>query len=71
MNLYYDNNEAITQAKELISHQRSKYILRRFHLIYRVPTNDNVADPLTKSLPYTKFESHTRSMGIRYEFDWA
>ncbi|KAK9007178.1 hypothetical protein V6N11_051009 [Hibiscus sabdariffa] len=31
--LYCDNNEAIAQAKEPRSHQRSKHILRRFHLI--------------------------------------
>ena len=37
----------------------------------RVPTYDNVADPLTKPLPHTKHESHTRSMGMRYNIDWA
>ncbi|XP_038711759.1 secreted RxLR effector protein 161-like [Tripterygium wilfordii] len=31
--LYCDNNGAIAQAKEPRSHQRSKHILRRFHLI--------------------------------------
>ena len=39
--------------------------------ICRVPTNDNVTDPLTKPLPHAKYESHTRSMGIRYNIDWA
>ena len=39
--------------------------------IYRGPTDDNVADPLTKPLPYAKHESHTRSMGMRYNIDWA
>ena len=59
--LYCDNNGAIAQAKEPRSHQRSKHILRRFHLIReivqrgdvqicRVPNDDNVADPLTKAL---------------------
>ena len=33
VNLYYDNNGAIAQAKEPISHQRSKHILRHYHLI--------------------------------------
>ena len=37
----------------------------------RVPTNDNVADLLTKPLPQAKHESHIRSMGIRYYVDWA
>ena len=82
VNLYYDNNRAIAQAKEPRSHQRSKHILRRYHLIReiiergdvkicRVPTNDNVTDPLTKALPQAKHESHIRSMGIRYNVDWA
>ena len=31
--LYCDNNGAIAQAKEPRSHQRSKHILRHFHLI--------------------------------------
>ena len=82
VDLYCDNNGAIAQAKEPRSHQRSKHILRRYHLIReiiergdvkicKVPTNDNVADPLTKPLPQTKHESHTRSMGIGYNVDWA
>ena len=82
MDLYYDNNGAIAQAKEPRSHQHSKHILRRYHLIReiiergdvkicRVPTDDNVVDPLTKSLPHAKHESHTRSMGMRYNIDWA
>jgi hypothetical protein len=59
--LYCDNNGAIAQAKEPRSHQRSKHILRRYHLIReiidrggvkicRVPTLDNIVDPLTKPL---------------------
>jgi hypothetical protein len=31
--LYYDNNEAIAQAKKPRSYQISKHVLRRFHLI--------------------------------------
>ncbi|KAK8974997.1 hypothetical protein V6N11_014409 [Hibiscus sabdariffa] len=34
--LYCDNNGAIAQAKEPRSHQRSKHILRRFHLIREI-----------------------------------
>ena len=62
VDVYCDNNGAIAQAKEPISHQRSKHILKHFHLIHeiieredvklcRVHTNDNVADPLIKPLP--------------------
>ena len=61
VNLFCDNNGAIAQAKEPRSHQKSKHILKRFHLIReiverrdvkicKVPTDDNVADPLTKAL---------------------
>ncbi|PKI52913.1 hypothetical protein CRG98_026744 [Punica granatum] len=61
VDLYYDNNGAIKQAKELRSHQRSKHILRSFHLIReiidrgdvkicRIPTYENLAHPLTKLL---------------------
>jgi hypothetical protein len=61
IDLYCDNNGAIAQAKEPISNQRSKHIHRRYHLlreiidigdvkICRVPTLDNIADPLTKPL---------------------
>ena len=33
--------------------------------ICRIPTLDNVADPLTKHLVPQKHDGHTRSMGIR------
>ncbi|KAI5415226.1 hypothetical protein KIW84_040608 [Lathyrus oleraceus] len=79
--LYYDNNGVIAQAKEPRSHQRSKHILKRYHLIReiidrgdvkicRVPTLDNIADPLTKPLAQQKHDDHTRSMGIRGMPDW-
>ncbi len=77
LDLYCDNNGAIAQAKEPRSHQKSKHILRRYHLIReivsrgdvnvcKVHTDLNVADPLTKPLPQTAFEAHTSSMGMRY-----
>ena len=82
VDVYCDNNGAIAQAKELRSHQRSKHILRRFHLIReiiergdvkicRVHIDDNVANPLTKPLPQLKHDSHTRSTDIRFMPDWA
>ena len=81
VDLYCDNNGAIAQAKEPRSYQRTKHILRRYHLIReivergdvkicRVDTNDNVADPLTKALPEPKHERHVRSLGIRFMHDW-
>ena len=36
IDLYCDNNGAIAQAKEPRSHQRSKHILRRFHIIQEI-----------------------------------
>ena len=82
VDVYCDNNGAIAQAKEPRSHQRSKHILRRYHLIReiiergdvkigRVPTDDNVADPLTKPLPQAKHDRHARFIGIRYIDEWA
>ncbi|KAK8593623.1 hypothetical protein V6N12_045699 [Hibiscus sabdariffa] len=77
MELYCDNNGAIAQAKEPRSHQWSKHILRRFHLIReiinrgyveicKVHTDDNIADPLTNLLAQHKHDRHTESLGIRY-----
>ncbi|KAK8535527.1 hypothetical protein V6N13_081851 [Hibiscus sabdariffa] len=80
--LYCDNNGAIAQVKEPRSHQRSKHILRCFHLIRevidrgdveicKVHTNDNIVDPLTKPLAQQKHDRHTESLGIRYVSDWS
>ncbi|KAK8708635.1 hypothetical protein V6N13_059673 [Hibiscus sabdariffa] len=77
VDLYCDNNGAIAQAKEPRSHQRSKHILRPFHLIReiinrgdveicKVHTDDNIAHPLTKPLAQQKHDRHTESLGIRY-----
>ncbi|KAK8701269.1 hypothetical protein V6N13_019659 [Hibiscus sabdariffa] len=82
LDLYCDNNGAIAQEKEPRSHQRSKHILRRFHLIReivdrgdveicKVHTDDNIADPLTKPLSQQKHDRHTESLGIRYVSDWS
>jgi hypothetical protein len=61
MDLYYDNSGAIAQAKESRSHEKSKHILRRYHLIReiidrgdakicKVHMDLNIADPLMKAL---------------------
>ncbi|PKI51369.1 hypothetical protein CRG98_028230, partial [Punica granatum] len=81
VDLYCDNNGAIAQAKEPRSHQRSKHILRRFHLIReiidkgdvkicRIPTDENLSNPLTKPLVQRKHEAHTRSIGFIGMPDW-
>ena len=80
MDLYCDNSGAIAQAKEPRSHQKSKHILRRYHLIReiidrgdvkicKVHTDLNIADPLTKPLSQQKHEAHMSSIGIRYLHD--
>ena len=80
MDLYCDNSGAIAQAKEPRSHQKSKHILWRFHLIQeiidrgdvkicKVHTDLNIEDPLTKALSQQKHEAHMSSMGIRYLHD--
>ncbi|KAK8506960.1 hypothetical protein V6N12_009271 [Hibiscus sabdariffa] len=78
--LHCDNNRAIAQAKEPRSHQRSKHILRRFHLIReiidrgdveicKVYTDDNISNPLTNPLAQAKHDRHTKSLGITYVSD--
>ena len=79
--LLCDNNGAIAQAKELRSHQKSKHILRRFHLIReivarrdvvveRIPSIDNLADPLIKPLAQEVFERHCTTMGLLHKGNW-
>ena len=79
--LYCNNNGAIAQANELRSHQRSKHVLRRYHVIReiivrddikieQVSTENNVVDPLTKALLQQKHDGHVESLGIRYMDDW-
>ncbi|KAL3523497.1 hypothetical protein ACH5RR_016331 [Cinchona calisaya] len=82
VDIYCDNNGAIAQAKEPRSHQRSKHIQRRYHLIReiiergdvkicKVPSDDNIADPLTKPLTQPKHDRHVRSIGLRHMYDWT
>ncbi|KAL4366243.1 hypothetical protein GQ457_05G027450 [Hibiscus cannabinus] len=79
VDLYCDINGAIAQSKEPISHQRSKHILRSFHLIReiidrghveicKVHTDDNIADPLTKPLAQQKHDRHTESLGQHQKY---
>ncbi|VFQ83182.1 unnamed protein product [Cuscuta campestris] len=81
ISLFCDNTGVIAQEKEPRSHQKTKHIVRRYHIIReivdrgdviicKVDTDDNIADPLTKPLEKLKHEGHTRSMGIRLMPDW-
>ena len=79
--LYCEKNGAIAQAKEPRSHQKSKHVDRKYHLIRdfvgrgdvrisRVDTDSNTADPLTKPLSLDKTNTHRSGMGIRRCIDW-
>ncbi|KAL8064717.1 hypothetical protein ABFX02_01G109450 [Erythranthe guttata] len=79
--LYCDNTGAVAQAKEPRSHQKSKHILRKYHVIReiidrgevkveRVTSEENVADPFTKPLPRSVHEKHRESMGLRFMGSW-
>ncbi|KAL0437770.1 UNVERIFIED_CONTAM: Retrovirus-related Pol polyprotein from transposon TNT 1-94 [Sesamum radiatum] len=79
--IFFDNNGAIAQAKELRSHHRSKHILRRYHLLRemvsrgdcrmdRVSSAENTADPLTKPMSQVAHTQHLDKMGLRSMGDW-
>ena len=74
--LYCDNSGAVAQSKEPRCHKRQKHIERKYHLIReivkrgdivvsKIASEDNLADPFTKSLPERVFERHVTSMGLR------
>ena len=61
VSLFCDNTSAIAQAKEPRSHNKSKHVPRKYHVIREIiqrgdvkicyiASNDNTADPLTKAL---------------------
>lgn len=74
--LFCDNQSAIALAKDHQFHARSKHIDIRYHflrwitekgtiqLIY-CPTDDMVADTLTKALPSTKVKHFANALGLR------
>ena len=79
--VFCDNTGAVAQAREPRSHQRTKHIMRKYHLIRdiikrgdvrieRVTSAENVADPLTKPLSHEVFEAHLQKMGLRLALEW-
>ncbi|KAJ9546970.1 hypothetical protein OSB04_019513 [Centaurea solstitialis] len=77
VDIYCDNSGAVTQAKEPREHHKSRHVLRKYHLIReiigrgdvricKIPTDENVADPLTKPLARVKHEGHASSIGMQY-----
>ena len=62
LTLYCDNSSAVVNSKEPRSHNRSKHIERKYHVIrdivqhgdttvLKIPPAGNLADPFTKMLP--------------------
>ncbi|KAJ9547714.1 hypothetical protein OSB04_020257 [Centaurea solstitialis] len=65
IDIFCDNSGAVAQAKEPREHHKSRHVLRKYHLIReiigrgdvricKIPTEENVADPLTKPLARVK-----------------
>ncbi|KAG8489112.1 hypothetical protein CXB51_017138 [Gossypium anomalum] len=77
--------DSTTEAEYIAASEAAKeavWIKKRYHLIReiidrgdveicRVPTDDNIVDPLTKPLTQQKHDRHTKSLGIRYISDWS
>ncbi len=79
--LYYDNNGAVIQAKEPRSHQKSKHIKRRYHIIIeivgrgdvamqKIASTENPADSFTKAMSQTQLDRLPEMMGLRYCNEW-
>ncbi|XP_075095409.1 secreted RxLR effector protein 161-like [Nicotiana tabacum] len=74
--LYCDNSGADANSKEPRSHKREKHIEHKYHLILeivqrgdvvvtKIASENNLADPFTKSLPQKTFDRHVDGMGVR------
>ncbi|KAL0454863.1 UNVERIFIED_CONTAM: hypothetical protein Slati_0825500 [Sesamum latifolium] len=79
--IFCENNGAIAQAKELISHHRSRHILKSYHLLRemmsrgdcrmdRVSSAENTVDLLTKPISQVAHTQHLDKMGLRLMGDW-
>ena len=74
--LYCDNSGAVGNSKEPRCHKRGKHIERKYRLIreivhqgdvvvMKIASQDNLADPFTKTLPAKSFEGHLSGMGLK------
>ncbi|XP_077217948.1 secreted RxLR effector protein 161-like [Tasmannia lanceolata] len=79
--LSWRNCKTIAQAKESRSHQKSKHVLRKYHVIReiidrgdvaiaKVASADNMTDPFAKPLSQKVFDRHVEGMGLRYMNNW-
>ena len=75
--LYCDSTGAIAQAKEPKWHQRTKHILRCYHLAWeimdwgdvelqKIDGKENMTDPFTKALGVKESEDYKSKMDIQY-----
>ena len=73
--LFSDNQSAIALTKDHQYYARTKHIDIRFHFIHWIvensslqlvycPTNDMVADALTKALPSLKVKHFAKELGL-------
>ncbi|XP_070039999.1 secreted RxLR effector protein 161-like [Nicotiana tomentosiformis] len=79
--LYCDNSGAVANLKEPRSHKRAKHIERKYHLIReivqrgdvvvtKIASENNLADPFTKSLPQKTFERYVDGMSVIIVNTW-
>ncbi|GKF05078.1 hypothetical protein Tco_0035746 [Tanacetum coccineum] len=73
---FYENSAALLIANEPGVQKGARHYHRRYHYVrecielgeinlFKVHTNDNLADPFTKALPKGKLTQHARSIGLR------
>ncbi|CAA0829056.1 cysteine-rich RLK (RECEPTOR-like protein kinase) 8, partial [Striga hermonthica] len=74
--VYCDNSGAVANSREPRAHRASKHIERKYHLIEdivargeveitKIASEDNLADPFTKSLPEKVLGKHVERMGVK------
>ena len=74
--LYCDNSGAVENSKEPRSHKRGEHIEMKYHLIQeivhrgdvavmKIASEQNLADPFTKTLPKRVFTGHLEGLGLR------
>jgi hypothetical protein len=76
--IYKDNQSCIALARNPVQHARTKHIDIQHHFIRDKvdskeielaysPTDEMIADALTKALPHPRFSQHVESMGLKYD----
>ena len=75
MKMFYDNQSAISIAKNPVHHDRTKHVEIDRHFIkekieegiiklFHLPTSIQIADILTKALPRKNFEDFNSKLGL-------